>query len=111
LAIQNQGTGPGQIGVSGANVNFGGVTIGTFTGGTGLTALVITFNSASATPAAAQALVRAIQYFSTADAFATLTRTVTFTINDGDGGTSTGSATATINITAVNDAPTLTTST
>ena len=34
LEIRNEGTGAGQIGVSGANVTFGGTTIGTFTGGT-----------------------------------------------------------------------------
>ncbi|MCA9160355.1 MAG: DNRLRE domain-containing protein, partial [Planctomycetales bacterium] len=54
LAIRNQGTGAGQIGVSGSNVTYAGVNIGTFTGGTdGSTPLVITFN-ASSTPAAAQ---------------------------------------------------------
>ena len=33
LGIRNQGTGAGQIGVSASNVTYGGVTIGTFTGG------------------------------------------------------------------------------
>ena len=33
LAIRNQGVGSGQIGVSGSIVTYGGVTIGTFTGG------------------------------------------------------------------------------
>ncbi|MDH4369957.1 MAG: DUF4347 domain-containing protein, partial [Nitrospira sp.] len=51
LAIRNQGTGAGQIGVSGANVTYQGVTIGTFTGGSSGTNLVITLNS-SATPTA-----------------------------------------------------------
>ncbi len=41
----NQGTGLGQIGVSGGAVTFGGVTIGTFAGGTGTTPLVVTLNA------------------------------------------------------------------
>src|SRR5207245_9834828 len=78
-------------------------------GGTGATPLVVTLTRATATPAAVQALIRAIQYSSTADSFTTLTRTVTFTINDGDGGaTPTGATTATVSITAVNDAPVVT---
>lgn len=32
LSIRNQGTGAGQIGVSGSNVTYGGVVIGTYTG-------------------------------------------------------------------------------
>ena len=61
LVIENQGTSAGQISVSGATVSFGGTAIGTFSGGTGLTDLVVQFN-ASCTPAAAQALLRAIQF-------------------------------------------------
>src|SRR5205085_2081512 len=54
LSINNQGVGAGQIGVSGSNVTYGGVTIGTFAGG-GASNLVVTFNgSASATGAAVQ---------------------------------------------------------
>src|SRR5262249_32543477 len=54
LAIANQGTGPGQIGVSGSQVTFAGTTIGTFAGGSGTTPLVVTLN-ASATAVATQA--------------------------------------------------------
>jgi hypothetical protein len=35
LAIRNQGTGAGQIGVSGADVTYAGTTIGTYAGGSG----------------------------------------------------------------------------
>ena len=42
LAIRNQGTGAGQIGVSGSNVSYAGTTIGSFTGGSGGIDLVIT---------------------------------------------------------------------
>jgi hypothetical protein len=61
LEIRNTGTGTGQIGVSGSTVSYGGIGIGTFAGGTGLTPLVVTFNS-SATPAAAQALLRNVTF-------------------------------------------------
>ena len=57
LAIRNQGTGAGQIGVSGSDGHLQGVTIGTFTGGSSGSNLVITLNS-SATPTAVTALVR-----------------------------------------------------
>ncbi len=104
LAIRNQGTGAGQIGVSGSNVTYQGVTIGTFTGGTdGSTPLVVTLNS-SATPTAVQALTRNITYANVSDAPSTAARTVRFVVTDGDGGTS-NAVTETINVTAVNDAP------
>ncbi|MER9330802.1 VCBS domain-containing protein, partial [Mesorhizobium sp. M0488] len=96
LTIQNQGTGPGQIGTSGSNVTYGGTTIGTFTGGTNGTNLVVTLN-ANATQAATQALEDHIRYSNATSA--TTTKTVTYTLVDGDGGTDTGTATATINVT------------
>ncbi|MDH1252721.1 Ig-like domain-containing protein [Comamonas thiooxydans] len=106
LAIVNQGSGAGQIGVSGSNVTFGGVLIGTFTGGTGSNDLVISLN-ANATSAAVQALVRNITYSNsnTLDP-STVTRTVRVTVNDGDGATS-GNADIAVSVTGVNDAPTL----
>ena len=106
LAIRNEGTGAEQIGVSGANVTYGGVTIGTFTGGTdGSTPLVITFN-ASSTPVAAQALMRNITCENVSESPSTLDRTVRFVLTDGDGETS-NTATKTIGVIAVNDAPTI----
>ena len=106
LEIANQGTGAGQIGVSGSNVTFGGTTFGTFTGGSGATALVVTFNSAAATPTAVQALVRDVTYRNVSDNPSTATRAVRFVLTDGDGGTSLP-ATRDITVTAVNDAPVL----
>ena len=106
LAIRNQGTGPGQIGVSGSTVTFGGTAIGTFTGGTGTTPLVVTLN-ASATPAAAQALVRDVTYRNVSDSPSTATRTVRFVLTDGDGGTS-SPATRNLTVNAVNAAPVIT---
>ena len=101
LEIRNQGSGAGQIGVSGSNVSYGGVIIGSFAGGVGLTDLVVTFN-ASATAAAVEALLRDITYRNVSDDPSPLARTVTGTVTDGDGGSAQGSAT--INVIAVNDA-------
>ncbi|MFP9467318.1 Ig-like domain-containing protein [Pectobacterium brasiliense] len=105
LGIMNLGTGIGQIGVSGSNVTYGGVVIGSFTGGSGVNDLVVALN-ASATPTAVQALVRALSYqnSNTTDPAIT-TRSVSITVNDGDGGSA--SAIVTVGVTGVNDAPTL----
>lgn len=87
LEVRNEGTGAGQIGLSGSNVTFGGITIGTFTGGGALVPLSITLNSA-ATPTAVQALARKITFSVVGTINSTLTRSVSFQITDGDGGTS-----------------------
>jgi hypothetical protein len=88
LAIRNQGTGTGQIGVSGADVSYDGTVIGTYTGGTGTNDLVITFN-ANATTDAASALLRNITYANAnANTVTESTRTVRFVVTDGAGGTS-----------------------
>ena len=86
-------------------MTFGGVAIGTFTGGTGTTALVVTLNAA-ATPSAAQALVRNVTYRNVSDAPSTAARTARFVLSDGDGGTS-APATRAIAMTAANDPPAL----
>ena len=102
LAIQNQGTGTGQIGVSGSDVSYEGVTIGTFTGGTGGTDLVITLN-ASADAAAVSALTQNITYENTGTDNPTAgARTVRYVLTDGDGGTSANYDT-TVTVSAVND--------
>jgi hypothetical protein len=100
LGIVNQGTAAGQIGVSGSNVTYGGVVIGTFSGGSGSTPLVVQFNT-NATPAAAQALVRVITFRSVSATPPTAQRKITFVINDGDG-TNSSAATATklVNVSA-----------
>ena len=116
LTIANQGTAAGQIGVSGANVTYGGLTIGTVSGGTNGTSLVVSLNS-SATPTATTALVEDIQFSNTSNVPSTAPRTVTYTIDDGstaNNGNPIGTATATVTVTAVDDPPSfsgLTTST
>jgi hypothetical protein len=106
LSILNQGTGAGQIGVSGSNITYSGTIIGTFTGGSGSN-LVITLNS-NATPTAVTALVKNITYENTDTAAPTTgVRTVRYILTDGDGGTSANYDT-TVAVSAVNDAPVLT---
>jgi hypothetical protein len=85
IEIRNQGNAAGQIGFSGSTIKYGGVTIGTLTGGA--TDRSITF-TASATPAAIQALLRDITFRTTSTAAPIAARTIQFKITDGDGGTS-----------------------
>ena len=87
LEIRNQGIAAGQIAVSGAIVKYGGVEVGTFTGGSGSSPLVVTLNT-NATPLSTQALLRNITFRSTIQNPSTLTRTVRVTLTDGDGGIS-----------------------
>ncbi|MFJ4347293.1 Ig-like domain-containing protein [Pseudomonas sp. NPDC089401] len=98
LGIRNQGTGAGQISVSGSTVSYGGVAIGTVAGGSGGANLVVTFN-ANATAAAVQALVRNLTYDNgnAGNGIGQATRAVAVTVNDGDGGTS-SAATVTVSV-------------
>lgn len=82
LSIANTGTGVGQIGVSGSTVTYGGTTIGSFSGGTGTSDLVISFN-ANATHEAVQALIEAVQFANGQAAPAQTSRTVSFALYDG----------------------------
>jgi hypothetical protein len=107
LLILNGGTAAGRIGVTGSTLTYGGVAIGTFTGGfSDNSTLTVTFN-ASATVAAVQALVKAVAFQAVGDDPIGGARVVHFVVSDGDGGTSTGK-TKTVNVTAVNDVPLLT---
>lgn len=109
LSVLHQGNGAGQIGVSGSNITFGGVVIGSIdpsATGAANGVLRIALN-ANATVAATQALARAIAYSNSSDAPSTASRTVTYRLNDGgnrgSGGALTGTRTATVNVTAVDD--------
>ena len=103
LTILNQGNLAGQIGVSGNELRYGNVLIGTFTGGVGTTQLVVTFNG-SATRLAVQALLRRIAYSNASDNPGSTPRVLSFQLTDGDGGTS-AAVVKTVNVTPVNDAP------
>jgi VCBS repeat-containing protein len=106
LSIRNQGTGSGQIGVSGTDVTYEGTIIGTFTGGSSGANLVVTFN-ANANQAATTALIQNITYENTdTDNPTTGTRNIHFQVADGDGDTSV-SHVAQVNVGANNDTPTI----
>lgn len=105
LEIRNQGSGSGQIGVSAGNVLFGGVVIGSFSGGAGTTPLLVSFTSA-ASPEAVQALVRQITFRTLGDHPSSLARTIRFRLNDGHGGISLAKDRV-VNVIRVNDAPEL----
>ncbi|SFI19723.1 beta strand repeat-containing protein [Planctomicrobium piriforme] len=87
LTIRNQGTGSGQIGVSGSNVTYAGIVIGTFTGGSGSTPLVVTLNT-SAYPDRVQALLRNVLFSNSSSTPPNSPRTVSVSLTDGDGGAS-----------------------
>jgi len=88
LGIRSEGTGTGQIGVSGNQITYGGTVIATFSGGTdGSTPLVFNLNIKS-TPDNIQALVRNITYTNTVRNPAIQEREIQFVVTDGDGGTS-----------------------
>jgi Ca2+-binding RTX toxin-like protein len=87
VSVRNQGTGGGQIGLSGANVTFGGVVIGTLAGGSGA-ALTITFN-ASATSEAIDALIQNLTYANASDS-PTTSRTLVINVTDAAGNDLTG---------------------
>ncbi|HEY8518949.1 MAG TPA: putative Ig domain-containing protein [Gammaproteobacteria bacterium] len=87
LAIANEGTGPGQIGVTGSTVTYGGLAIGTIDddeNGEG-TALRIDFDTPDATLAAVQALLRALTYDNTAGSPASGERAMALYLEDADG--------------------------
>ncbi len=86
LGVLNQGDGPGQIGVSGGIVRYGGAPIGSLSVSSG-GPLVVLFN-ASATPNAVQALTRAITFAVPSGTAASGPRTATFIVSDGAGGNS-----------------------
>ncbi len=98
--IRNQGTGPGEIGVAGSNVTYGGTVIGSFSGNA---PLLVNLN-ANADQAAVQALVRNITYAFSGDYISTPTRTLRFTLTDGDGGTS-AAVDQSVTLTNINDPP------
>ncbi len=108
LVILNQTFGSDQITVTSQNVSFNGTLIGSFTGGVGTNALVVSLVS-GASKDAVSALIKSIAFNHSSTDPGTLTRTVSFTLNDGDSLSSSTAALTTVNVVAnVNDAPTVT---
>ncbi len=108
LGIRNEGTGAGQIGVSGSNVTFGGVIIGTWTGGSSGSNLVITLKCQCEHTTNTTALINNLTYNNTdTDNPTTTTRHIRVVLTDGDGGTSQHHNSTTMTVATVNDAPVL----
>ncbi len=104
LSVRHVGNSAGQIGVSGNNISFGGVLIGTKSGGTnGSTPLVVTLNAA-ANSSAVTALLQAISFQNVSESPSTAARRVQVVVADGDGGTS-AAVSKRVTVTAVNDWP------
>ncbi|MEH2462372.1 FG-GAP-like repeat-containing protein [Nostoc sp.] len=103
LSIRNQGTGVTEINLDGREIYYGSTKIGNFSGGIGTESLVINLN-ANATIAATQALVRNIIYANDSQNPATVDRTVEIVLTD-DTGTKSAAVTKTVQVTSVNDAP------
>ena len=99
------------ITVSGTDILANGTDIGDLSSSGGTvtngTALTITFNS-NATNTAVQEVLQSLRYRSTSEAPGTDNRTITITATDKNSGSDTG--TRTVQISAINDAPTLTSS-
>ena len=107
LWISEQGSGPGQIGLSGTDVTYGGTVIGTVSGN-GSSLLRVTLNAA-ANVESLQALALRIAFENYDLSASTDTRTVQFQVNDGT--ISSNIATKGVFISAGNEAPVVTLST
>ena len=86
LEIRSAGTNDNQINLAGGDVNFGPNLIGSFSGGVGTSALVISLNS-NATPAAVQELLRSITFRTGGSNPSEARRSVQIAFNDGLGAT------------------------
>lgn len=101
LAVTDEGTGAGQIGVSGTAITYGGTQIGTL-GGTATT-LVVDLND-QATPAAVTDLLEAVTYEHQGENPSGTDRVVQVVVDDGDGDASAAQS-VTVGMTPVDDAP------
>jgi hypothetical protein len=105
LSITNQGTGAGQIGVSGANITYEGTLVGTFSGGSSYEDLIIALNN-SASKTAARGILRALTYRNISTGVPNEGgRGITIRVYDGDGGY--GVATTTVTVQVNNYPPTV----
>lgn len=102
IAIRSTGDDAGQIGVSGSTIRFGGVVIGSASGGAGPQGPLVVSLNENATASAVQALVRAVTYANTADAPPIPGASLVVTLSDAAGATS-RPAYAAVQITRVDD--------
>ncbi|WP_346891100.1 Ig-like domain-containing protein [uncultured Roseibium sp.] len=104
IGIHHEGTGSGQIGVSGDQISYGGTVVGSFTGGSGSADLVVSLNG-NATAAAVDALIQNLTYFNTSGS-PSGSRTLTVTLADNQGASV--SETVDVTLTGQNTAPIIT---
>lgn len=97
LFIRNDGTGEGQVGVSGSNVTLGGIVVATFTGGQGAAPLVVTFNS-NASATTVQAVLRVVSFSNVSANPDTAPRSLAVVVNDGLPGGVSATATKTVRV-------------
>ncbi|MBS0552123.1 MAG: hypothetical protein JSS47_06275, partial [Proteobacteria bacterium] len=90
LGVVSQGIAAGQIGVSGSTVSYGGVEIGTISGGANGANLRIDFTSNAATVEAVEALIQRLGY-ANLDSSPNASRVLGLRVSDGDGGSSAAS--------------------
>ena len=104
LLVLDEGKGSGMVGApSNGSITYGGISIGTRSGGTGTTPLTITFNI-KATLAMVQEVVRNLQFRTTVENRSALDRSVSMQLRIADGQTS-NLATAMIHVTTGVQAP------
>ncbi len=84
ISVRDQGTGAGQIGLSGGTITYGGTAIGTATGGGAGAKFVVTFN-ANATTAAVEALIENLTYANSNNVNPAASRTLKIVLTDGGG--------------------------
>jgi hypothetical protein len=82
------GGGGNEITLSGNNVRWNGVNIGTFAGGVGTSQPLVVSLNVNATPEAAAAVIRSLTFATSSANTSVVNRTVRLTVTDGDGGTS-----------------------
>lgn len=103
LVILDQGAGADHVSLAGSTVQVGGRSVGSWAGGAG-PPLVVSLAGPDATPAAAQAIVRAIAFDHADRNPGAAVRTVQVVVGDGDVGDSVPAST-TVQIVPVDDPP------
>lgn len=101
LDLRHDGIGAGQVGLSGSDVLYAGVPVGTISGGAGAP-LTVLFND-QATPAVAQAVLRAVRFTIAGQVLFASTRTVQVVANDGLDASA--AVTTTVSLVPVDEAP------
>ena len=82
INVKNSGNGPGEIGLVGANIFYGGVLIGSYSVGVGQNSFQVLLNE-NANADATQALLRSITFRAVGDNPSPLPRSLTIELNEG----------------------------